>query len=400
MQTRQPPSLARIAIPIVIIALAAGACAFAGPGQMPGNIYPQGTQLLFSAYTLQEAELSRAKDSGFTAIGPYYGRDKSAFLRYAHKAGLPLIYSVGPKVDFDDSAFEAEVLLQEIAAEVRDIVQKDTVAIWNVRNEELRHWNPAEMDWLERITRVIRENDPLKRPIMMYEPNHRRSDQLVLTGQYLDIVAKGSYSNYVGMKHKRTWLRWSMEQSLEASAQTGNVPIAILWMRGDQKSAADIAAIPYWVRHDVYLSLISGAKGIIVYSAWNRRPGFKQHFSLFFDAYAATAAELNGPLQLAQVFLFGDERSDIQVRQTNGPKLQKFIYRRTEFEYPVIHAKQLAYAGFNYLFVVNSANEPVRVSLDGLPAGSAASDAFNAQLLELETEIELAALEVRAIRWQ
>ena len=52
--------------------------------------------------------------------------------------------------------------------------------------------------------------------------------------------------------------------------------------------------IPKWVRHDVYLSLISGAKGIVVFSGW-RRPKFPA-FDRYFEAYAECAREINGPL--------------------------------------------------------------------------------------------------------
>jgi hypothetical protein len=385
------------ALACLIIALSGCAAASSPPHT---SIYPKGKQLLFSAYTIREPELSIAKSVGFSAIGPYHGNNKHLHLKQASDAFLPLIYSVGPKLNFDNGPIDQDALLKAIATEIRQVATLDNIALWNIRNEELRYWKPAEMKWLEGLTTTIRENDPQRRPIMMYEPNHRRADELLITGQYLDIVSKGSYTNFVGLKQSRTWLRWSMEQSMAVANATGNVPIAVLWMARDQEADDDIAAIPRWVRHDVYLSLVSGAKGILIYSAFNRRPGFSKHFSEFFNAYAAAANELNGPAQLGQVFLFGEQREDLVVRQTSGPQSQEFVYRDRQHSYPVVHSSQRELNGRHYLFIVNSANNPISVSIDGLDTNQSVIDAFSEQPVTIADGLSLAPLEVRAFHWE
>ena len=62
---------------------------------------------------------------------------------------------------------------------------------------------------------------------------------------------------------------------------------------------------------DVYLSLVTGAKGIIVFSGWNNRPGFKEQFQNFYDGYIATAKELNGTPDLGNVFLRGQKTNSV-----------------------------------------------------------------------------------------
>jgi len=168
---------------LIALAISLESCSGSRKPTPASDIYPQGTKLLFSAYTLREPQLSEAKANGFTAIGPYYRRDKSRAVNFAERAGLPLIYSIGPKIDFAGTKIESDAeALEKIAREVNEVSKIEDIAIWNLGNEELRHWRTREMDWLKKVTAVIRANDPYDRPIMMYEPNHRNSEQLEITG--------------------------------------------------------------------------------------------------------------------------------------------------------------------------------------------------------------------------
>jgi hypothetical protein len=377
--------------------LASGATSAGTPASI---FYPQGKTLLFTTYSVHEPELSRARSEGFTAIGPFYGRDIPRTLNYASIAKLPAIHSVGPKLDFNNDGQPDEAVFASIAEEVRTLASNDSIAIWNIHNEELRYWRKAEMHWLERVSGIIKANDPLQRPVMMYEPNHRNAAALNITGQYLDLVTKGSYTNYVGMKTKRTWLRWSIDQSTASAAKTGNTPIAVLWMARDQKTAEEIAAIPRWVRHDVYLSLISGAKGVIVFSAYNRRKGFSKHFKNFYEAYAKAANELNGELDLGGVFLFGSPQTGASFRYLSGPEQQSFDYNKKPHTYPTVHFLHSRHDGTDYLFVVNSANEPVSIKFSGLNSPTYVQDAFSISAESLSDPIRLNTHEVKGYRWK
>lgn len=376
----------------------------ADSGSEAHTFYPNGNSdtLLFSFYSLEEPQLSEARQHGVSAVGPYYGRhglDRE--LEKARAAQLPLLYAIGSKIDFLSTA-EPDLAgaLKLLRAEVAGAVQQREIGAWALATEELRHWRPAEMHWLEQATAVIRESDPLQRPIFMYEPNHRGTEALVKTSRYLDLVAKGAYANHVGMQNKRTWVRWSIEQAVEAARQSSNIPIAVLWMARDQETAEDIAAIRSWTRHDVYLSLVTGAKGIIVWSGFNRRPGFRRHFGDFYEGYLSAARELNIDPGLGRVFLRGITETDVTASVTRGPATQTFSYRKKQYAYPTISIKQLRLGNQHYLFVVNSANEACRVQLAGLPGNRSILNGLTKQPASITNgEISMTAYDVQIFTW-
>ena len=51
----------------------------------------------------------------------------------------------------------------------------------------------------------------------MYDANHRSSEEIALTGRYLDFAAKGSYVNYSGNVDRRAWLAASIQQEVEVA---------------------------------------------------------------------------------------------------------------------------------------------------------------------------------------
>lgn len=374
------------------------------PGIDTGTFYPNGNSstLLFSFYSLEEPQLSEAHKHGVSAVGPYYGRkglDKD--LEKARVAQLPLLYAIGPKIDFLDTATpDIAAALSQLKVEVARGVEKPEIGAWALSTEELRHWRPAEMQWLQQATAIIRDKDPLHRPIFMYEPNHRSSADLIKTSQYLDFVAKGTYANHVGMQHKRTWVRWSVEQAVKAADQSSSIPVAVLWMARDQQTPEDIAAIRKWTRHDVYLSLVTGAKGIIVWSGFNRRPGFRRHFRDFYEGYLSAARELNIDPGLGRVFLRGIAETDVTASVTRGPATQRFSYRKKQYTYPTISIKQLRLGNQHYLFVVNSANEACRVQLAGLPNNRSILNGLTKKAAPITNgEISIPAYDVQIFIW-
>jgi hypothetical protein len=365
------------------------------------TFYPQGKKLLFSMYSLVEPQLSSAATEGLTAIGPYYGNSgHEKALAYSQAAKLPVFYTAGTRLDFETETGivledELELLRRDIAA----ASERPEIAAWALANEELRYWRPAEMKWLEQATKVIRDNDPYDRPILMYEPNNRTADAMTKTSKYLDFVARGTYANYANKKYTRTWVRWSIEQAVAAAAATDTTPLAVLWMARDQDNEADIASIPLWTRHDVYLSLITGAKGILVFSGRNNRSGFKKHFQNFYDGYIATAKELNGAPNLGSVFLRGEKTESVSLSIIYGPAVQSFEIKEQAHEYPTVSSAEYALGGRNYLFVVNSAESEVTLKLDGLPQDKEISDAFTGEKAAVTKTMKLDRLEVIALTW-
>jgi len=342
--------------------------------QLPvDEIYPRGRTMMFSLYSVVSPQVERMKQDGFTMIGPYYGdQERSDVLGKAQASGLKCFYAVGKRVPFvgDRYTMPSDAELVAAAEEtVNRVKDRREIAAWYLANEELRHWRKDEMHWLQVTTDAIRKNDPQRRPIMMYDPNHRDAAAMARTVKFLDFASKGMYANPSGFKDNRIWIRWGVEQEVEAIKQVRSsaIPISVLWMCKDPDDPAEDAMIPDWTRHDVYLSLVSGAKGIVLFSGWKGRKGFQRTFMKYYEGYAAAAKELTGPLNLSQVFLFGEKRSDLKVAITSGPKELRMEFHKATAKYPSMSHLDMAYGPDRYLFMVNSANDPVTVSVQGLP---------------------------------
>lgn len=267
--------------------------------------------------------------------------------------------------------------------------------------EELRYWRKNEIAYLEVAADAIRQADPLKRPVWMYDPGHRDAAGLAHTVKHLDICGKGMYTNYSGQRENRVWVRWTVEQEIKAIEQANRsaIPIAVPEMF-QQPPEELLPMIPRWVRHDVYLSLMSGAKGIVVFSGW-RRPKFSA-FDRYYEAYAQCIRELNGPLHLGQVFLFGERRHDIRVRVVRGPSRIATAHKEP-VGFPPVAVFDVAYEKDRYLFLANSSNEPVRVDVQGLPPTAiAARNLFAPGDVQIvrpgQWQADLEPLEVKAFR--
>ena len=352
---------------------------------LPENgIYPHGRIFPFTGFS---AKPQRAKAAGYSMLGPVYG-DQSNLLDGATEVGLPVVYSVG--IDKSELAqwenrnvSEAEAIAR-IREQVSEVIDNELIAWWYLIPEELRYWREHELRYLELATQAIRESDPLRRPIWLYEPNHRTAESLLTTGKLVDIVGKGSYTNYAGHQKDRVWVRWSMEQQTKAiaSIEEDRIPIMVAELFQDP-SPADHRRIPEWVRHDVILSLIHGAKGVAVYSLFER-PEVKKYFDDYYEAYAGIARDLRHNRKLGDVFLFGKESSDLKLRVIAGPNSVSFVNPASKVEsaslteqektaaeqqtYPALSSCEYRYRNKRYLFLCNSSyDESITVEVKGFP---------------------------------
>ncbi len=85
--------------------------------------------------------------------------------------------------------------------------------------------------------------------------------------------------------------------------------------------------IPTRTRHDIYPGLISGAKGVAIWSLFPRGE-VRRTFRIHYNAYATVAKEITGPKNPGQVFLFGEDHKDLTVSHISGvPKGKLFALR-------------------------------------------------------------------------
>lgn len=286
------------------------------------KVYPQGRIFPYMGYSGRNAEDAT---NGFSLGGHHYGAlaQQKEKLAAAKAAGLPYVYGVGLEGSFHKDPpiqFTEESLRKEIRRQVLEVVADAAVAWWYLRPEELRMWRRNEKDYLRIAADEIRKSDPRGRPVWMYDPNHRTSEGLIATGEHLDIIGKGCYVNLAGYRNDRVWVRWTMDQETVACAELlkkdgrQRTPIVMPQLSEDPEDAALDAMIPAWGRHDVYLGMINGARGVAIWSLFPRREVKRTH-RVFYDAYAKVARELTGELNLGQVFLFGEDRTDLAVRE-------------------------------------------------------------------------------------
>jgi hypothetical protein len=402
--------------------------------QLPAEgIFPQGRKMAFMGYS---GEPARDLTNGFTVAGPAYGKQLPYITRCASN-GWPVVAHVGMPIKFltitssnqfvtSSNRFTASTnqlptkveVQQEIREQIRALAGFKEIVWWALTPEELRPWRIPEMDYLKTACDTIRENDPLHRPIYLYNPNHRDAQTLTPIARQVDILAKGCYVNFTGKKDERAWVGWSMEQEV-AALRAGGRPGAIALLNPElckDPEPAEDDQIRTWVRHDVYLGLASGAKGVLIWSLYPRKD-VRRTWQLWYDAYAECGRELNGPRGLAQVFLFGERRSDLKVRlmdsetttqvtlggdiETGTTSLQERATRKTTL--PAWTYAEFAYGDSRWLFIINSAKTLSHFVVTGWPSGARAEDAFSGAAIRLKDSeglpVNLAANEVFAVRF-
>src|SRR5690606_17317242 len=110
-------------------------------------------------------------------FGPQYElNDRS--LADAEKHDLQVVYTVGLPMNFHDRTGQGKKALelspdeirQQVAEQVRAAAGNRRVALWYLKPEELRPWRKKEMAYLKAASEAVREADPLKRPLWIYDP--------------------------------------------------------------------------------------------------------------------------------------------------------------------------------------------------------------------------------------
>ena len=380
------------------------------PAELPADgFYPHGRRMPFMGYSGNPA---RDLTNGFTVAGPCYGNDVP-YVRLCASNGWPVVahLSHGPCfVDKDPAKnykLDEASLRTNVAAEVRALAPLKEILWWAIQPEELRCWRQNEMRYLDIVCETIRANDPLKRPLYHYNPNHRTKDTLLPIVKQVDVIGKGCYVNSSGKKRDRAWVGWSVEQEVEAikaGGRPGAIPLVMPELCKDPEPGEE-KEIRAWVRHDVYLGLVKGAKGVFLWSLFKRREVAKT-WSLWYDAYAECGRELNGDRALAQVFLFGGEPvAKLSVKLASGVEQSAVKLggaasgevvvtnaqeqREREQKMASWTAREFVYGGDHWLFLVNSSNDPAAFEVSGWPTGMRAENAFTSQPVALQTPLRL-----------
>ncbi|NMA19807.1 MAG: hypothetical protein GX927_04425 [Lentisphaerae bacterium] len=373
---------------IAALACALSACAVdffapapdAGANYAADKVYPSGRLFPIAGYSSPSAKLLRTM--GFSVAGPVYGGHE-AMKKWAAEAlteNFPVIWQF--EVDYEGKPISMETLeelakakkqldLEQLKANARNRVAEaiaasnDNILLWAIHPEELRHWRPLEMTFLATVADEIRSADPKKRPVWMYQPGHYGYESMAKYTSILDVIGQGFYP-HAGASN-RVWQRMWAENLMRAAKEANRPAIAVTEMYVQPKDE-ELDMIPVWVHHDVWLSLIYGCEGILVFSFATRK-NFDAHGNYFF-AYADVAQELNGKPKLGEVLLFGVDEKDLSFTVTEGDKEAVYDnkYKKNDVHtYPTIVWRDMRHATGRYCFAVASSATPIKAELTGLP---------------------------------
>ncbi len=339
-------------------------------------------QIVFAGYS---GIPERDKKAGFTVAGPFYGDDEAQAtqLEKCHQAELPAL----AQITFPKTIFEAPLDNDFIESEVKNKIEflesKATIYGWCVQPEETRPWRPREVEFLKLVSAAIRKFDTKQRPIFHYQPNHRDAKTLRATALETNIIGKGCYVNSAGYKNDRSWVRWSVEQMLLSMNDSPHAKEC--WVMPElcaDPLPEENEIIRDWVRHDVYLGLASGAKGVLIWSLF-KRPAVKNTWAIWYDAYSECAKELNcQPKNFAKILLNGQITDQYKVsfhnqasHATQSKRSDSSLESNTvqadegiqQTRYPLTY-KVWNFQNSDYLIIINSTPNQDYIKIEGISA--------------------------------
>ena len=342
----------------------------------------------FLGYSAKDPVIE-VREHGFTAAGPYYGNAEK-YYDICCKNNIPVCYQVTVDKNCICNYNEAAIIAQ-VEAQVQSAIDKNlNVFCWTLFPEEVRPWSDQkyhEMSFLQVVCETIRKFDD-KRKIYLYNPNHRNENELSLIGKHVDILSKGAYLEATGRTRKRIWIKESVEtilKAIELSGKSELIPCCILQMSQDPQVPTEDIEIPQWVKHDVYLALLSGAKMIFIWSLFARNE-IKRTFNIWLTSYCQAIKEINEEYSICDILHDGKRSSKITIEPTDS----KYVdWSAFELE---LNSRETA------LFIVNSENEPISLEVKSMgDLFESAYDVFNKTDFEGPTII-LEAYEVLYIK--
>ena len=310
----------------------------------------------FGFYSVPQARFPELAQAGVTMVGPYYGEPPGVeLLDAASAAGLKVVYPIG------FASFRSEDEGKSVlVAQVERVRDHDAVGAWYVSPEEVRPWVADELAYLDWVRATVREHDVRGRPLLGYQPNHRRRAELATVSAAFDVVTRGQYANFVGAQERRGWVRVGAE-TIVAASQPNQQPWAVLEMF-EQPNDEDLGDVRTWVRHDVYASLVSGARGVLVFSGWPRA-GFPA-YAAYLEGYLDVVHELNGPSALATPLMQGVPSSQVGVFVEAGPTTVDASPSDRPHTVPSIATREVLVGETTWLYVVSSAEVDVVVRVE------------------------------------
>ncbi|MBE9050164.1 hypothetical protein IQ243_07010 [Nostocales cyanobacterium LEGE 11386] len=326
------------------------------------NVYPQGKQFPLALYSLHEAQdMQSARKSGWKIAQTYHFNP--AFLQTVTEGQMLALASLPGK--------SQPVPEARLANNIATLAKSDRVAWWEFP-EERRYWRDGEMAIVTKYAKWTRKYDPKKRPNYMYIPGHYNAQDVQQYVPYLDIIPASVYTKYVEMPH--SWVRWRMETTLKG-IELAQAKIGANYLKGEKTPVAvlelfhepgNMLITPEGAYHDFWQSIVSGARGILVFSYFRKRN--HPQLEKVWQVYDQAVREITGKEQLGAAILYGKRLDNINFQIIDGPKrTEQFIFSDMEqpISFPSINILTLAWNKSTYIIAVNSADEPVSAKFTG-----------------------------------
>ena len=303
--------------------------------------------------------LKNFRQRGIILFHKYSGQqtieDALADLRCAREAGTGILQNL-PRTYVDSSkaiynatgntyfnAKEMEFWQHHISM----LANNGQILVWYLPEET----KAKDLDKLEQIVNIIRATDTKHRPLITYieswNPEYlRKMDSIT------DAVILGAYPSLYSPR-PRADIKRRIDNAYEEGALVVIAALEALKGRRNWTRPKD-------VRFDAYLSLISGAKGIMWYSYYSAKPRPE-----LLEAVLEVATELNGNEGLGEVLLSGKEPNSLQCRLLDGPAFsppasayKKNGDKKNNFrQYDSIQWTAREYGSYLYIFAVNTAQK-------------------------------------------
>ncbi len=353
------------------------------------GVYPQGSTFPLELYSLQPAsDMPSVVTNGWN-IGHQYGwaqvsdpaageSSLNSLMQTFSQNGIQGLPHLPDYINYDSKGhyYYTEWSQNDMAGWIQAIAPNSNIAYWDLP-EEQRYWKPTEFQIVKDYSAWTRANDPAQRPNYMYIPWNYTAAQVSHYVPYLDIISSAAYAEEAKQPH--AWVRWRMEETIRGIQQAGatigqdylhgqKTPVGIIEL---DKSKWGTVPSQAETNHDFWQLIVSGAKGIFVFSYFHRND---DNGALIpnWNNLQQDAAEIAGS-ELGNVILHGQPLNGVTTSVLSGPtRTLSFVPAgyTTHVYFPSIDLMVQQWNGSSYIIAVNSTDKPVTASLSNLPTSS------------------------------
>ena len=369
------------------------------------GIYPTGQRMWLSAYSTFGRHYRDVRDAGFTLNGPYYHGGLSDVPNWedADAHGMKGIYHLRMPDSSQGNGWgavlprmktaEGRKFMKDYITKMINKVQADPklnnhIVAWYGNPEEPMKRSGMTMtdarECMKFAHDVIQSVDKKKRPVYVSE----RSDSAywLMIGNQCGMQDGALKQNYLiqsnayngGDTHERMVMwRWAMDvvetardADKKCPSYTGKPRAAITTLSAyiDPKDPSEQNET--WLRkaitYDLFVSLAAGVDGITVY-AYNPSGSFPHKTQPIQRKLYNELLGFIGNSGLGKVFLWGDDRTDIQMDIAQGPEEIKWKKYSNTYTAPSVFMRNIQYGDARYILLVNNSKEIVKPKLAGFP---------------------------------